>query len=57
MAAAIARDRVREAISTGAEILVTMCPFCQTSFAQALKELGSGMRLAGVEELLLESLA
>jgi heterodisulfide reductase subunit D len=56
MAAAIARDRVQEAIATGAEVLVTMCPFCQTSFTQALKELGSGMRLAGVEELLLESL-
>ncbi|HET6412153.1 MAG TPA: heterodisulfide reductase-related iron-sulfur binding cluster [Anaeromyxobacter sp.] len=56
MAAAIARDRVQEAVATGAEVLVTMCPFCQASFAQALKELGSSMRLAGVEELLLESL-
>ena len=56
MAAAIARDRVQEAMATGAEVLVTMCPFCQASFAQALKELGSSMRLAGVEELLLESL-
>ncbi|HTT71098.1 MAG TPA: (Fe-S)-binding protein [Anaeromyxobacteraceae bacterium] len=57
MAAAIARDRVLEAIDTGAEVLVTMCPFCQASFAQALRELGSSMALRGVEELLLESLA
>jgi Fe-S oxidoreductase len=56
MAAAIARDRVQEAIATGADVLVTMCPFCQASFTQALKDLGSSMRLAGVEELLLESL-
>jgi heterodisulfide reductase subunit D len=56
MAAQIARDRVQEAIDTGADVLATMCPFCQTSFAQALKELGSAMQLMGVEELLLESL-
>jgi heterodisulfide reductase subunit D len=56
MAAQIARDRVQEAIDTGADVLATMCPFCQTSFAQALKELGSSMQLMGVEELLLESL-
>jgi heterodisulfide reductase subunit D len=56
MAAAIARNRVQDAIATGAEVLVTMCPFCQASFGPALKDLGSSMRLAGVEELLLESL-
>lgn len=57
MAAQIARDRVQEAIGTGAEVLATMCPFCQTSFAQAIKELGSSLQLSGVEELLLESIS
>jgi heterodisulfide reductase subunit D len=56
MAAEIARARVQEAIETGAEVLVTMCPFCQTSFTQAIKELGADIQLAGVEELLLQSL-
>jgi Fe-S oxidoreductase len=57
MAAAIARDRVTEAMATGAEILVTMCPFCQGSFDQAIKELGGGIALCGLESLLLDSLA
>jgi len=55
MAAQIARDRVREAIDTGAEVLVTMCPFCQTSFGQAIQDMGAPIRLAGVDELLLEA--
>jgi heterodisulfide reductase subunit D len=55
MAAQIARDRVTEAIDTGANVLVTMCPFCQGSFAQAIQELGSSIQLAGLEQLLLES--
>jgi heterodisulfide reductase subunit D len=56
MAATIAHDRVEEAKETGADILATMCPFCQTSFTGALEQLGTPMRLAGVDELLLESL-
>lgn len=56
MAMAIARKRVEEASETGAKILATMCPFCQMSFSGALEELDSPMRLAGIEELLLESL-
>lgn len=55
MAAEIARSRVQEAVDTGAEVLVTMCPFCQTSFAQAIKELGASIMLAGVDELILQS--
>jgi len=55
MAAEIARDRVNEAIATGADMLVTMCPFCQGSFAQAIKELGASIELSGLEALLLES--
>ncbi|MDR0827687.1 MAG: (Fe-S)-binding protein [Desulfovibrio sp.] len=56
MAAAIAADRLREAEETGAEMLVTMCPFCQGSFAQAIQESGSGMQLSGLDALLLASL-
>lgn len=55
MAAEIARGRVNEAIATGADMLVTMCPFCQGSFAQAIKELDAGIGLSGLEALLLES--
>jgi len=57
MAAAIARDRVNEAISTGASMLVTMCPFCQASFTQAIGELNVPLALSGLEALLLESVS
>lgn len=57
MAADIARDRVAEAVSTGADMLVTMCPFCQGSFTQAIKELGATIELCGLEELLLRSVS
>lgn len=56
MAAAIARDRVEEALATGAEMLVTMCPFCQGSFTQAIKEMGAQITVTGVDALLLQSL-
>lgn len=55
MAAQLARERVEEAIATGAEVLATMCPFCQTSFTQAINEIGPSIRLVGVDELLLEA--
>lgn len=56
LAASIARDRVEEALSTGAEVLVTMCPFCQGSFTQAVKELGATLEVAGVDHLLLQAM-
>jgi len=56
MAAAIARDRLEEAVGTGADMLVTMCPFCQGSFSQAITETGATIGLSGLEGLLLASL-
>ena len=56
LAASIARDRVQEAMSTGADVLVTMCPFCQGSFTQAIKELDAPLEVAGVDHLLLQAM-
>jgi len=56
MANQMARDRVMEAMETGADTLVTMCPFCQLSFDLVLKEMGYPLALAGLEDLLLESI-
>ena len=39
MALATAKERLREAASTGAEILMTSCPFCVTNFNDAVKAL------------------
>ncbi len=56
LAASIARDRVQEALDTGAGMLVTMCPFCQASFQQAVREMNAPIEVAGVDSLLLQSL-
>lgn len=56
LADAICQDRVEEAVSTGAQMLVTMCPFCQGSFNQAVKKMDVQLQVAGVDALLLESM-
>lgn len=56
LADAICQDRVQEAIETGAEMLVTMCPFCQGSFNQAVKAMHCTLGVAGVDALLLEAM-
>ncbi|MFX1580084.1 MAG: heterodisulfide reductase-related iron-sulfur binding cluster, partial [Promethearchaeota archaeon] len=39
MALSTAKERLREAASTGAEILMTSCPFCITNFNDGIKSL------------------
>ncbi|NWF96341.1 MAG: 4Fe-4S dicluster domain-containing protein [Candidatus Thorarchaeota archaeon] len=39
MALSTAKERLKEAASTGAEILMTSCPFCVTNFSDAVKSL------------------
>ncbi len=53
----VADRRVMEAIETGADTLVTMCPFCQTSFSQSIERMDAPLELLGVEDLLLQSVA
>jgi len=55
MAEEVSDKRVLDAVHTGAELLVTMCPFCQASFSQSIEKLGLSIKLIGVEELLLQS--
>ncbi len=54
-----ARVRVREAVETGAEVLVAACPLCLKMFDDAVKAEGLGERLAvrDAASLLLDSLA
>lgn len=56
MANSIAEKRINEAVATGADTLVTMCPFCQSSFTLLLEKMGAPLQLMGVEELLLQSM-
>jgi heterodisulfide reductase subunit D len=55
LAVNIAAERVKEAIATGAELLVTTCPFCVLNLAAGAKQLGSDIKVKDIAELLLEA--
>ena len=51
----IAKRRVEEACETGAEILLSACPFCEQSLSEAVNALGKKIRVMDVAELLLQA--
>ena len=46
-----ARERIEEAGSTGAEAIVTACPWCEKTFNEAIMETGSTMKVYDIVEL------
>ncbi|MDR3075563.1 MAG: 4Fe-4S dicluster domain-containing protein [Candidatus Methanoplasma sp.] len=54
MAVNIAAERVRDAEETGAEILVTCCPFCVVNLTQGAKQIGSKIKIMDLSEVLLK---
>ncbi len=46
-----ARERIREAESTGAEALVTACSWCEKAFDEAIRETGSALKVYDIVEL------
>jgi Fe-S oxidoreductase len=46
-----AKDRIEEAISTGAEAIVTACPWCEKTFNEAIAETGSSIKVYDIVEL------
>ncbi len=50
-----AQERVREALATGADALVTTCPWCVSVFKEAVDELGADLAVYELTELALES--
>ncbi len=50
MALATSKERLREAASTGAEILMTSCPFCITNFQDGVKALKKEEEETGVKQ-------
>jgi Fe-S oxidoreductase len=46
-----AQERIEEAGSTGAEAIVTACPWCEKTFNQAIKETGNSMKVYDILEL------
>ncbi|MHA1992814.1 MAG: (Fe-S)-binding protein [Candidatus Hodarchaeales archaeon] len=53
----MAKNRVKEAEDTGAEYLVSTCPFCYRNLSDAIKELNSNLKMTDLVELILESLS
>jgi Fe-S oxidoreductase len=51
-----AKERIEEAKATGAEALVTACPWCERNFKDALEQNRDKMKLYDIVELLLEAL-
>jgi Fe-S oxidoreductase len=46
-----AKKRIDEAVATGAEAIVTTCPWCEKTFNEAIKESGSSMKVLDIVEL------
>ncbi len=46
-----AQERIEEAVATGAEAIVTACPWCEKTFNEAIKESGSGLKVYDIVEL------
>jgi len=47
-----AQERIEEAGSTGAEAIVTACPWCEKTFNEAIKESGSSLKVYDIVELI-----
>jgi Fe-S oxidoreductase len=54
MAVNIAAERIRDAEETGAEILVTCCPFCVVNLTEGAKQIGSKIKIMDLSEVLLK---
>jgi len=54
MAVNIAAERIRDAEETGAEILVTCCPFCVVNLTQGAKQINSKIKIMDLSEVLLK---
>lgn len=52
-----AAERLEEAVSTGAEILVTSCPWCERVLNDAVEKSGAGIEVRDLNEILLDSCA
>jgi len=46
-----ARERIVEAMATGAEAIVTACPWCERNFKDSIEKMGADMEVYDVVEL------
>ncbi len=50
----IAAERIRDAEETGAEVLITCCPFCVLNLSAGAKKIGSKMKIMDLSQVLLQ---
>jgi len=55
-ALATARERVEEAGSTGADALVTACPWCESNLKDGIDDAGSGLEMLSIVELVSQAM-
>jgi Fe-S oxidoreductase len=51
-ALATAKERIEEAQETGAEVIVTSCPWCESNLRDGINAAGSTLRLMSLVEIL-----
>jgi heterodisulfide reductase subunit D len=56
LAKRIAADRMKDAESTGAEILATACPFCEHNLKEGAESIGSKIKVVDILDLLAQCL-
>ena len=56
LALKIGVSRIKEAEETGAEIVVSICPFCYRNLADAIAESGSNLKMVDLMELVEQAL-
>ena len=56
LALEIAKSRVQEAEETGAEYLVSICPFCYRNLSDAIEALSSNIKMVDLTELIVKAL-
>jgi Fe-S oxidoreductase len=52
MAIDTAKERIIEAQATGAQAIVTSCPFCYLNLSDGVKQMGSNMQVLELLEVL-----
>ncbi|MFX1574337.1 MAG: (Fe-S)-binding protein [Promethearchaeota archaeon] len=56
LALEISKSRIKEAEETGAEYIVSICPFCYRNLSDAIKALGSNLKMIDLTELINQAL-
>jgi Fe-S oxidoreductase len=51
-----ATERIKEAVETGAKVLLTSCPFCEMNLRDAIKDIGADIEVVDLNEPVLRAL-